>query len=185
MQNRAQQNKLFNQKMIDMLYARDLFQGSQKLEGSFSNARAMAQLRQYYMRLLDPDDSLRVQALWEMKRKQYSTLMVEEATNKGGKFQSLPGSADVETSDQAIKLLTKLHSDLTFLYWPEPVAQRSTVNVFKESSRNNAQRFFKAQITRAVYRHIMTRDAPDKMPFAELDIVDPAATPGQQTQQMD
>ena len=38
------------------------------------------------MRLLDPDDSLRVQALWEMKRKQYSTLMVEEATNKGGKF---------------------------------------------------------------------------------------------------
>ena len=82
----------------------------------------------------------------------------------------------METSDQAIKLLTKLHSDLTFLYWPEPVHQRSTVNVFKEGSRNNAQRFFKAHITKALYRHLMTRDAPDKMPFAEVDMVDPAAT---------
>ena len=34
-----------------MLYARDLFQ--MKVEGSFSNARAMAQLRQYYMRMVD------------------------------------------------------------------------------------------------------------------------------------
>lgn len=72
--------------MIDMLYARDIFQGSQKIEGSFSNSRAMAQLRQYYMRLLDPDDRLRMQALWEKKRHEYSTIVLDEATNKSGKF---------------------------------------------------------------------------------------------------
>lgn len=44
-------NALVNQKMLDLLYARDLF--SIKIEGSFSNARAMHQLRQFYMRMVD------------------------------------------------------------------------------------------------------------------------------------
>ena len=43
----TEENALFNPSMIELLYARDLFQV--KIEGSFSNARAMAQLRQYYV----------------------------------------------------------------------------------------------------------------------------------------
>jgi len=46
----TEENALFNPSMIELLYARDLFQV--KIEGSFSNARAMAQLRQYYVRMM-------------------------------------------------------------------------------------------------------------------------------------
>ena len=52
-ENNPELNLIFNQRMFELLYARDLFVGIMKTEGSFSNARAMAQLRQYYMRLID------------------------------------------------------------------------------------------------------------------------------------
>ena len=47
-------NALFNPSTLDIIYARDMFQV--KIEGSFSNARAMAQLKQYYMRMVDLND---------------------------------------------------------------------------------------------------------------------------------
>ena len=58
--------------------------------------------------------------------------MNETATNKDGAFSQLPGAADVETLDAAVKLLTKQHSDMTFLTWPQE-AERAHVTVHKES----------------------------------------------------
>ena len=68
-----------------MLYAREIIQSSIKIEGSFSNARAMAQLRQFYMRIIDPEDIHGLQCLWENKRLKYSTEVVEEAMKSNGR----------------------------------------------------------------------------------------------------
>ena len=64
-------NKLFNLHMFKLLYARDLFKF--KVEGSFSNARAMAQLRQYYIRMIDREDQMGTQQLWEDQRINYES----------------------------------------------------------------------------------------------------------------
>ena len=61
--------------------------------------------------------------------------MNETATNKDGMFAQLPGAADVETLDAAVKLLTKHHSDLTFLTWPTE-CERAAVTVHSEVKQN-------------------------------------------------
>lgn len=58
-------NPLINSNMFQLLYSRDIFSPLVKTEGSFSNARAMAQLRQYYMRMIDFDDSQQSRLFWE------------------------------------------------------------------------------------------------------------------------
>ncbi len=50
-------NMLFSARMFELLYARDIFDSAVRTEGSFTNARAMAQLRQYYIRMVDLKDS--------------------------------------------------------------------------------------------------------------------------------
>lgn len=57
-------NMLFSASMLELLYARDVFNSTVRTEGSFTNARAMAQLRQYYVRMLDLSDSLGLIRLW-------------------------------------------------------------------------------------------------------------------------
>ena len=41
------------------------------MEGSFSSARAMAQFRQYYMRMMDLNDSQGMYDYWEKARDRY------------------------------------------------------------------------------------------------------------------
>ena len=56
--------------MLQLMYAREIFQF--RVEGSFSNARAMAQLRQFYMRMLDTQfDSKLCISHWESQRHRY------------------------------------------------------------------------------------------------------------------
>ena len=63
MGNDLNYNALFDQKILDILYARDLFKMT--TESSFSNARAMQQLRQFYMRMVDNQDLMECVKHWE------------------------------------------------------------------------------------------------------------------------
>ena len=63
MGNDLNYNALFNQKIFDILYARDLF--NMTTESSFSNARAVHQLRQFYMRMIDNQDLMDCVKQWE------------------------------------------------------------------------------------------------------------------------
>jgi len=74
--------------MLELLYARELFQF--RVEGSFSNARAMAQLRQYYMRLVDGySDRKKHIGHWESQRKLYLEQVVRFAQNKNASSASV------------------------------------------------------------------------------------------------
>ena len=63
MGNDLNYNALFDQKILDILYARDLF--NMTTESSFSNARAMYQLHQFYMRMVDNQDLMECVKHWE------------------------------------------------------------------------------------------------------------------------
>lgn len=71
-------NNLFNPKMFDLLYARDMF-GALKTEGSFSAARVMDQFRQYYMRMMDLNDSYGMYQYWEKARERYISYVTSYA----------------------------------------------------------------------------------------------------------
>ena len=77
-------NMLLGQKMLDLLYARDVFSGSgfEIVEGSFSNARAIAQLRQYYMRMVDSNDQMKYITHWDQQRRNYIETIETEANYK-------------------------------------------------------------------------------------------------------
>lgn len=42
--------------MLELIYAREVFKDSNKMEGAYSNAKAMAQLRQFYILMVDVED---------------------------------------------------------------------------------------------------------------------------------
>ena len=119
--------------MFELLYARDLFHAKIKTEGSFTNARAMAQLRQYYMRLIDQQDQSNYHAFWDLSRKRYIDQITEEAkngkailqaqlealANKNQRLAEEIEQIEEETEDDFIKEMTSDHSDLTFLSWGE------------------------------------------------------------------
>ena len=85
-------------------------------------------------------------------------------------FAQIQGAVEVETSDDAIKLYTKLHSDVTFLSWPQLGSDRGgTVAVHNE--RKKASKKVPPQnqkITCSTYRHMMIADNRSFMPFAEI-----------------
>jgi hypothetical protein len=64
-----------------MLYARELFEKI-RCEGSLSSTRAIAQLRQFYLRAVDPTDSKTFQKDWEDKRNLYVKATIQEANPK-------------------------------------------------------------------------------------------------------
>ena len=51
-----------------MLYAQPLIDPKIRYEGSFSYGRAMHQLRQFYVRVVDRNDTQRFISRWETKR---------------------------------------------------------------------------------------------------------------------
>ena len=58
--------------MIEFLYVSGLFTNwEEKVEGSFSSGRAAAQLRQFYMRMVDTDDEKKTKKHWEKHKKRY------------------------------------------------------------------------------------------------------------------
>ena len=94
-----------------------MFQSALKTEGSLSNARAMAQLRQFYMRVMDLADSRNTIKHWEFSRNRYIEQIMAYAQNKEGSTD--PRLADIDNLEDAIKAMTKNHSDLNFLGWPQ------------------------------------------------------------------
>ena len=67
---------------MSILYAREIVNSNVKLEGSLSSARAMAQLRQFYARIMDPEDRTGLSSLWETKRQDYVNKLGEKARKK-------------------------------------------------------------------------------------------------------
>ena len=75
-------NMLFSKQLFELIYSKDVFNGQVRTEGSFTNARAMAQLRQYYLRMLDLNDSLGLISHWDTQLKSYVNDVTYEALNK-------------------------------------------------------------------------------------------------------
>ncbi len=69
-----------------MLYSREFVSKQVKMEGSFSNARAMAQLREYYMRMVCDDHPLSYN--WERKRHTFEEYVKTEANHFKLQIQS-------------------------------------------------------------------------------------------------
>ena len=65
--------------------------------------------------------------------------MNEAATTKDGTFAQLPGAAEIETLDAAIKLMTRHHSDMTFLTWPQET-ERAHVSVHSEGKKSSKKK---------------------------------------------
>lgn len=57
--------------MYDLLYAREAISNSGKIEGALSNARAIAQLRQFYMLMIDGQDKEGIRKNWFDARNLY------------------------------------------------------------------------------------------------------------------
>jgi hypothetical protein len=107
-------NRLFNQKLLQMLYSQPLIDGKIRYEGSYSYGRAMHQLRQFYVRVVDGNDTQRFISRWETKRIAYMKQIEEIAQRRNGQ--------DYETENERKESLLgvlKDFSDLSFKHWPE------------------------------------------------------------------
>ena len=139
-----------------------MFQSALKTEGSLSNARAMAQLRQFYMRVMDLADSRNTIKHWENSRNRYIDQIMNYAQNKEGSTD--PRLADIDNVEDAIKAMTKNHSDLNFLGWPLEI--QSYVKVYHES-RARRGTTNREKVLNAKYRHLMIEDKIKSLPFNE------------------
>ena len=103
--------------------------------------------------------------------------MGEAATNKDGAVCQQPGAAETESLDSVLKLLTKHHSDMTFLTWPQEL-ERAHVTVHSEGSKKSSKKkptpTSCQKISVAKYRHIMTQDDQDLIPFSACELTDTA-----------
>ena len=99
----------------------------------------MAQLRQFYMRMMDPTDNWRYEAHWEAKRNSYIRKISDQAGNKGGGANSMRAPGENLDLDAAIKEATKDHSDLTFLSFPENTGREIIIVKEKANKRQGNQ----------------------------------------------
>ena len=92
----------------------------------------MAQLRQFYMRMMDPTDSWRYAEYWETSRGRYIQRINDQARNKDSGPAGVRLPSEDRNIDTAIKDVTKEHSDLTFLTFPEETGRE--VIIYPERS---------------------------------------------------
>ena len=88
------------------------------------------------------------------------------ASNKDGGPTAVRAPGEDRSLDTAIKDVTKEHSDLTFLTFPEETGKE--VILYPEGtsrSRRNKNQAEKA-VTTAKYRHILYEDNFEQIPFA-------------------
>ena len=95
----------------------------------------MAQLRQFYMRMMDPTDSWRYAEYWETSRGRYIQRINDQARNKGGGANAIRTPGENLDLDAAIKEATKDHSDLTFLSFPDDTGRE--IILVKEKANGN------------------------------------------------
>ena len=126
----------------------------------------MAQLRQFYMRMMDPTDSWSYAEYWENSRGRYIERINDQARNKDGGPTAVRAPGEDRNIDTAIKDVTKEHSDLTFLSFPKETGRE--VILYPErtgGSRRNRNQTEKG-VTTAKYRHILYEDNYEQIPFA-------------------
>ena len=100
------------------------------------------------------------------------------ASNKDGAFCKLPGAEDIETDDAAIKLLTRKHSDMAFMNWPQQIPKN--ILVYGEGKRDKNKKLIPTasrKQSEARYRHYMITDDPDKLPFSEIGLANSVSSP--------
>lgn len=74
---------------------------------------------------------------------------------------------DAECEEDAIKLLTDGHSDLTFLGWPSEIPY--LIKVYSETRYRRATNN-REKIKKAKYRHLVCEDKLDSLPFSVKNI---------------
>lgn len=67
-----------------MLYAQPLIDAKIRYEGSYSYGRAMHQLRQFYVRVVDLSDTQRFISRWESKRIAFMQRVQDDALRRDG-----------------------------------------------------------------------------------------------------
>ena len=100
-----------------MLYSQPLIDAKIRYEGSFSYGRAMHQLRQFYVRIVDQADTQRFITRWESKRIAFMQRVLDEALRRDGNGRQ-NFESDAERKEAIIDVLRD-YSDLSFRHWPE------------------------------------------------------------------
>ena len=74
-----ERNRLFNRQLLELLYSQPFISEKIRYEGSFSYARAAAQLRQFYACVIDPDDDTLYNYEWKAARGEYQYIIEQKA----------------------------------------------------------------------------------------------------------
>ena len=68
--------------------------------------------------------------------------------------------------NEIFKRMTRDHTDMTFISWPDVMSQRK-VQVYTEERKQRKIKSNPHVMQRTKYRHLMTSDCPESLPFAD------------------
>lgn len=153
-------NFLINPHMMPLFYARSTFEGHGPTEGSLTSARAITQLRQFYMQMVDFEDHDNFFLNWKQNMGRYEKEMMLRVEQLTG-----PNNRDSQNKqkkeDEILSELVLGHSDMSFRHWV--FNDQQGVVIYGEK-RGQQDRIDILKLKK--YRHQMVKDSRDEMPLS-------------------